>query len=158
RRRRIDRHRGRYVSERNPGEERLHILQRTNCDPANSDFAFAPRIVRIAAHERRKIEGGGKARLAMRQQVFEPLVGIFRSSKAGKLPHRPDLSAIAIRMNAARVWELSWKRNMVEILAGRRTSGLRIRRRIEQIDRFTRKRRKLHPGLWRRLRPGLPEQ
>ena len=45
--------------------------------------------------------------LPLRHQILEPLVGFFRRRKSGELPHRPQLAAIAGRMNAAFIREFT---------------------------------------------------
>ena len=60
-------------------------------------------MIGIAAHQRRQIEGDAEAGAAGRQQSLVALVGLFRRPEPGKLPHRPELAAVAGRMNAASV-------------------------------------------------------
>ena len=57
RRRRVDRHRRRDVGERNALEQRLHVGQRRDRDTALADFPERQRVVRVAPHQRRQVEG-----------------------------------------------------------------------------------------------------
>ena len=60
-------------------------------------------MVGVASHQRRQIEGDAQARAAGRQQPTISLVGLLRRPEPGKLPHRPELPAIAGRVDAARI-------------------------------------------------------
>ncbi len=62
-------------------------------------------VVGVAAHERREVEGDAQPRAAGGEQRLVARVGLFRRPEPGKLPHRPELAAIARRVNAARVGE-----------------------------------------------------
>ena len=45
-------------------------------------------------------------------------IGILGRRKSGKLPHRPELAAIAGRMNAAFVWKLARKADVDPVRIG----------------------------------------
>src|SRR5262245_49994738 len=62
-------------------------------------------MIRIAAHQRGEIEGDAEARPAGRQQRLVATVGLLRRTEPGKLPHRPELAAVAGLMNPTRVRE-----------------------------------------------------
>ena len=64
RRRRVDRHRGRDVAERDAAEERLHVGERVDRDPFATDLAERARVVGVVAHERRHVEGRASPRSA----------------------------------------------------------------------------------------------
>jgi len=49
----------------------------------------------------KKIEGRGKARLPLREQVPEALVGLLGGAEAGEHAHRPRTAAVHRRLNAA---------------------------------------------------------
>ena len=70
-------------------------------------FAFGERMVGVVAHQRGQVKGGGETRLALRQQIAEALIGIFCSTKAGKLPHRPQTTAMHGGVDAPRVRRLA---------------------------------------------------
>ena len=102
RRRRVDRHRGRDVAERDAAEERLHVLERVDRDALAADLALRARVVRVVAHQRRHVERGREPGLAVLEQVAEALVRLLRGAEAGELPHRPELAAVHRRIDAAR--------------------------------------------------------
>ena len=105
RRRRVDGHRGRHPIERDAVEQRLHVGQRHDRDAALAHFAEREFVIGIAPHQRGQIERDAEPRAAGRQQVAIALVGLFRRAEPGKLPHRPQLAAVARGMDAACVRE-----------------------------------------------------
>ena len=68
-RRRVDRHRGGDLTQRDPLEERLHIGQRVDGNAAMADLAAAGGCVRVLAHQSRHVEGDRQAGLAVFQKV-----------------------------------------------------------------------------------------
>jgi hypothetical protein len=64
-------------------------------------------VIGIAAHERRKVEGHRQSGPPCRNQILVSLIGFLGCAEAGKLPHRPELAAVARRVNATRIRELS---------------------------------------------------
>ena len=102
RRGRVDRHRGRDVVERDPAEQRLHVLERVDRDPLAADLAQRALVVGVVAHQRRHVEGGREPGLAVVEQVAEALVRLGRGAEAGELAHRPELAAVHRRIDAAR--------------------------------------------------------
>ena len=102
RRRRVDRHRGRDLAERDPAEERLHVGERVDRDALAADLAERPRVVGVVAHQRRHVEGRREAGLAVLEQVAEALVRLLGRAEAGELAHRPELPAVHRRVDAAR--------------------------------------------------------
>ena len=103
RRRRVDRHRRRDVAERDAVEQRLHVGERRDVDAALPHFAERQLVIGIAAHQRRQIERHAQAGAAGREQRLVARVGVLRRPEPGKLPHRPQLAAVAGGVNAARV-------------------------------------------------------
>ena len=108
RRRRVDRHRGRDVAERDPAEERLHVLERVDRHALAADLALRARVVGVVAHQRRHVESGREPGLAVVEQVPEALVRLGGCAEAGELPHRPELAAIHRRIHAASEREDAW--------------------------------------------------
>ena len=102
RRGRVDRHRRRHVAERDPREQRLHVLERVDRHAFAPDLAERPRVVRVVAHQRRHVERGRQTRLPVVEQVMEALVRLLGRAEAGELPHRPEPSAVHRRVDAAR--------------------------------------------------------
>ena len=90
RRRRVDRHRGRDLAERDAGEERLHVVERVDRDALAADLAERARVVRVVAHQGRHVERGREAGLPVVEQVAEALVGLLGGAEAGELAHRPQ--------------------------------------------------------------------
>ena len=60
------------------------------------------RMVGVVAHQRRHVERGREAGLAVVEQVAEALVRLLGGAEAGELPHRPELAAVHRRIDAAR--------------------------------------------------------
>ena len=94
-------------AERNLIEENFHVGERTDGDAAFADFAFGERVVGVVAHQRRQIERGGEAGLALCEQIAKALVGVFGGAEAGELAHGPEAAAIHRGVNAAGVGRLA---------------------------------------------------
>ena len=101
RRRRVDRHRGRDVAERDAREERLHVGERVDGDALPPDLAERTGVIGVVAHQRRHVEGRRESRLAVLGQVAEALVRLLRRAETGELAHRPQASAVHRRIDAA---------------------------------------------------------
>ena len=99
----VDRHRRRHPAKIDAIEEDLHVGERVHRDPAFPHFAPRHLVVRVVSVERREVEGGREAGLAVIEKVVEPLVGLPRRAVTGELAHRPELPPIHRRLNAARV-------------------------------------------------------
>jgi hypothetical protein len=97
------RHRRRDRADVDPVEERFHVGQRRHVDPAFADLTQRERVIRVASHQRRQVEGHAEAGAAGREQLLVPLVCRFRRTKPGKLAHRPELAAVAGGVKAAGV-------------------------------------------------------
>ena len=102
---RVDRHGGGDVVEGNALEQRLHVGQGGDGHPALAHLAQRERMVRIAAHEGRQVEGHGEAVRAVLEQVLEARVGLGGGAEARELPHGPDLAAVHGLVDPARVRE-----------------------------------------------------
>ena len=116
-RRRVDGHGDGDIAQRNAAEEDLHIFQRGDGRAALADFAFAEGVVGVVAHQRGEIEGHGEAGLPLRQEIVVALVGLFGRGEAGELAHGPELAAIHVAMDAARVRKLSGRRVLYAVRA-----------------------------------------
>ena len=86
-------------------EQPLHVGERDDADAALADFAERERMIGIAAHQRRQIERDAQPGAAGREQRLVARVGLLRRAEPGELPHRPELAAVAGRVDAARVGE-----------------------------------------------------
>ena len=118
-------------SRRDAVEQDLHVFQRIDGHAALANFAFAGRVIGVVAHQRGQIESDREPAAAMFQQIFVALVGFFGRSEAGEHAHRPELAAIAGRVNAARVGRLA---GIAEILVVVPVGG-KIGLRVEPADR-----------------------
>ena len=58
-------------------------------------------MVGVVAHQRRHVERGREAGLAVVEQVAEALVGLLGRAEAGELAHRPQPPPVHRRVDAA---------------------------------------------------------
>ncbi len=126
----VDRHRRRDLVDGDLVEQDLHVADRVDRDALATDLATRKRIVGIAAHERRHVEGGREPGHAVREQVVEALVGVLGRAEARELAHRPEARPIHRGMDAARVRERPWCGE----LRGR-VESLEVVRRVKRLDR-----------------------
>jgi hypothetical protein len=129
RRRRVDRHRGRDLVERDPVEQRLHVLERVDRHALTAHLTERASVVRVVAHQRRHVEGGREPRLPVLQQVVEALVRLRRRAEAGELPHRPEAAAVHRLVDPARERVLT---RLAEIAV---EVDLDVLRRVQGLDR-----------------------
>ena len=101
--RRVDRHRRRDLVERDLVERGPHVVDRVDRDPGPADLAEAARIVGVEAELGRQIEGHPQPGRAMLEQIAVALVGLLGARVAGVLAHRPQLLAVHVGVDAARV-------------------------------------------------------
>src|SRR5438876_1299407 len=101
--RRVDRHGGGDLVQPDPAEERFHVLQRVDGDPAVAHLAFAQRIVGVVAHQGGHVEGHRQACLALREQELVAAVRLFGVAVAGELTDGPELAPIHGRIHPPRV-------------------------------------------------------
>ena len=106
-RRGVDRHRRRDAIERDPVEERGHVVDRSDRHADASDLAGGQRVVRVVPDLRRQIERDAEAADALRQQIPIARVRFLGRCEARVLPHRPQPAAIHGRVDPARERELS---------------------------------------------------
>src|SRR5947209_8563934 len=74
-------------------------------------------MIGIVAIERRHIEGGRKARLALREQVFKALIRILSGTETGEHTHSPGPGAIHRRLDAACIGILTREANITHIVS-----------------------------------------
>ena len=102
RRRRVDRHRDRDLVERDPVEERLHVVDacrrrrpRTPTSPSERAWSeSSPIRVGMSKAVERPV-------WPCVEQVAEALVGLLDGAEAGELAHRPEPPAVHRRVDAA---------------------------------------------------------
>ena len=103
RRRCVDRHRRRYIAERDPGEQQLHVGERVDRHAGAADLAERPRIVRVVAELGRQVERDRQAGLAAFEQVAVARVRLLGRGKPRVLADRPRPPAVHVGVRAARV-------------------------------------------------------
>ena len=83
-------------------EQLAHVVERVDGDAEPADLAERARVVAVEAHQRRQVERGAQAGLALVEQELEALVGLPGGAEAGELPHRPQPAAVHGGVDAAR--------------------------------------------------------
>ncbi len=131
RRRRVDRHAGGDLVQGDAVQQDLHILQRGDRHAAVAELAQRFGRIGVVAHQGRQIEGDRQARLALVEQVFEALVGLFGRAKTGEHAHRPELAPVESRVDAAGVRVVPGQPQIVEVIQVRHIEG-----RIQASDRL----------------------
>ena len=89
RRRRVDRHRGIHVGQRNTVEQRFHIAEMADRHPDLTDLALSERVVGIVTGLRRQVESDRQAGLPARQIGAVQLVRRARRGMARISPENP---------------------------------------------------------------------
>ena len=110
-------------------QEYPHVLDRIDGDPHAADLSASARVVRVAAHLRREVEGDAEARLPLRQQVGVALVRLLRRAEAGVLAHRPEAPAVHVRLDAAREGRPT---GYAEIADGVEVAGVEVVRAVKR--------------------------
>ena len=154
RRRRVDRHRGRDLVERQFGQQQLHIGQRGDAHPALAELSRRQRIVVVVAHQRGHVEGDAQPRLPVVEQAAEAHVGLLRAAEAREHPDRPRPPAIAGRMHAARVRVLARQTQVALHIPARVLQRRRVVQPLNRPRRDRHKRPRPLPTL--RLHPSVP--
>ena len=92
-----------HFVERNPREQRAHVVDRVDGDTRHADVASHARMVTVVAAVGGEVEGDREAFLAGGEVAPVEGVGILGSREAGILPHRPRLRHIHGRVGAAQI-------------------------------------------------------
>ena len=141
--RRVDRHRGADLAQRQAVEQDLHVGERADRNADPTDLALRLRCVGVEAHLRRQVERDRQAGLALIEEVAEPAIRLGRRGEAGVLAHRPQPAAVHRRLDAA----------SERVLAGE--PELAPPRRTQPRPRPCRRRRSRCPS-WSGTAPGAP--
>ena len=102
-------------------EESLHICQRVDGDADAPDFSHSERVIGVHTHLCGQIEGNGKTRDALRQEIFIAPVALFRRTETGVLAHGPEAAAVHVGIDAAS------ERELAGLFQGVRRHGLTLR-------------------------------
>ena len=87
-------------------EEDVHVGGRVDRHPAVADLAEAARVVGVAAHQGRHVEGHAQPAPAPAEDHLVALVGLLGVAEPGELPDRPGPPAVAGGVEPTRVGEL----------------------------------------------------
>ena len=109
------RHRRRHAIERDPVEERGHVIDRIDRDPDAAHLTGSERMIRVVADLRRQVECDAQTAYTMRQQIAITRIRLGRRPEAGVLAHRPQPPAIHRRLGAAGVGEFTGE---ADVLSG----------------------------------------
>ena len=132
-----DRHRRGDVAERDVGEQHLHVGGASRSPRRSARPRRGSRVVGVAAHQGRHVEGDGEPAAAAGQDHLVALVGLLGVAEAGELADRPGPPAVAGRVQAAGERVLARPADPLE--AGS-SDALGCRRRA--VDRLDRRRRR----------------
>ena len=132
RRRSVDRHRHRDLTQRDVGKQPLHVGGCVDRDALTPDLTETARMVGVVAHQAGHIERGREPGLTVLEQVPKPLVGLFRCAETGELTHRPELPAVHGGVHAAGEREHARRAD--------RLLRRQISRRVQGLERLPRER------------------
>ena len=121
---RVDGHRYRNVFEIDAVEQRFHVGERIHRHAFASDFTFAHRVVGVVAHQRRHVEVSRQAGLTLRDEVFEPVVGVLTRAETGDLAHGPEAAAVHGRVRPASERVLSRQADVLQRRVGNIERGV----------------------------------
>ncbi len=148
RRRRVDRHRGGHLAERDLVEQDPHVLERVDRHPDLADLAGHSRRVGVVAHLGRQVERHRESGRAVRDQLAIARVGLRGGAETGVLPHGPGPLGVHRGVRAAgerKLPRLAERRRRVE-------PG-QIGRRVDVAERAPRLGQTRHSA----TRPPFPE-
>jgi hypothetical protein len=104
---RVDRHRRRYLVERDSVEQRVHVVDGVDRHSDLSDLPGRKLVIRIQTDLRRQIERDAQSCRSLREKIFVTGIRFLRGREPGILPHRPEPAAVHVRFDTARVRELT---------------------------------------------------
>ena len=102
-----DRHRRGHVTQVDPVEEDLHVGRAVDGHAAVSDLTEGHRVVGVAAHQGRHVEGHRQPAATAAQDHLVALVCLLSVAEASELTDRPRAAAVAGGVQAAGVGELA---------------------------------------------------
>ena len=146
-----DRHRGRDVAERDVLEQDLHVGGGVDGDTAVADLAERARVVGVAAHQGRHVEGDGEPAAAGGEDHLVALVGLLGVAEAGELADGPGAPAVAGRVQTAGEGVLPGPADPLEALV--RVPGPRP---VDRLDGIAGERGEVGVPLACGVVPGLP--
>jgi hypothetical protein len=123
----------------------IDLGQGVDGDTCPPHLALGQGVVRVAAQERRHVEGGGQAVATGPQELLEAAVRVLRRPEAGELAHGPQAGAVHGRMGTPRVG----------VLAGQ-LGALGTVDRLERHARHCLEACRAHLGAVERVLPGCP--
>ena len=135
----IDRHRGRYLIERDLVEQDAHIVDRVDGDAHLADLAVGERMIGVIAHLGRQIERNRQTRRAGSQQLPVALIALDGGAEPRVLAHCPRPTGVHRRVDTARVRELPGNTQFF--------LGLPAVERLRTVDRRKRQPRLRQPAL-----------
>jgi hypothetical protein len=146
-----DGHRRGDVPERDVPEEDLHVGRRVDRHTAVPDLAQGARVVGVAAHERRHVEGDGEPAPAVAEDHLVALVGLLGVPEPGELPDGPRPPPVAGRVQAAGEGVLTRPADPLEPLVGVPGPGT-----VHRLHGVAGERGEICVALARGVVPGLP--
>ena len=114
-----DGHRGGHGAQVDPVEQHVEVGRRVDRHPAVPDLAEAARVVGVAAHQGRHVEGHAQPAAALAQDHLVALVGLPRVAETGELPDGPRPAAVARRVQPPGEGELPRPADPLHPLVGR---------------------------------------
>ena len=112
----VDRHRRRYLAERDPVEQDLHVGKARDRNAYPADLTGRIGRIGIEAHLGRQVKGDGQPRLALLEEVAEAGVRLCRRGKPGVLAHRPEAASVHRGLDTAREGELTRTREILVLV------------------------------------------
>ena len=101
--RRVDRHAGGDLGQRDAVEQPPHVIDRVDGHADLADLAVRDRVVRVVSHLRGQVERHGQPMGTCGEQLVVALVGLRGGAEAGVLAHRPRSPGVHRRVHAAGV-------------------------------------------------------
>ncbi len=118
--RRVDRHAGGDLVQRDAAQQDLHVLEGRNCHTALAELTLSLGGVSIVAHQGWQVEGDRKPGLPLLQQILEALVGLLGCAETSEHAHGPQLAAVQGGVHPARVGVLSREAQVCQVVEVRK--------------------------------------